>query len=504
MKRVDSPQSLSELATALQSGEQSALALVEKSLSSIRGGDAAINAVIRLTEDRARASAQASDQRRREGRSLGPLDGVPIAVKGLIALKEIETDAGSAILRGFRPLSDATAVQRLEAAGAVVVAQTNLDEFGMGSATRTSIHGASSNPWDPTRTPGGSSGGSAAAVAAGFVPLALGTDTGGSIRQPASLCGIAGLKPTYGRVSRRGLFAFASSLDQIGPMAARVEDLVPAFLAMAGHDAGDASSAPVPLPTQASCEAASFAGLRIGVPSSLVSEGLSQETRECFEASLAYFQSEGATLTEIALPHASLGVACYYVLAPAEASSNLSRYDGVRFGARSDCSESLSAMIQASRSEGFGAEVKRRILLGTFVLSTGYYDAYYGRAQRVRECIRRDFAEAFLACDLIVTPTSPTPAWRKDEMQEDPLAMYLADIFTVPASLAGLPAISLPAGFSGEGLPIGLQMIAPTYEEARLLSLGTRFERDHDFVRLAPASSQGQAQAPLPSGEGLK
>ncbi|MDF1564890.1 MAG: Asp-tRNA(Asn)/Glu-tRNA(Gln) amidotransferase subunit GatA [Deltaproteobacteria bacterium] len=481
---------LAELSTALEEGRHSAAGLKQAALDRIAALDGELNAVIRTTPERAAAAAAASDARRERGERLGPLDGVPVLVKGLIGMAGVETDGASKILAGYRPPYDATAVARLEAAGAVIVGQTNLDELGMGSATVFSAHGACANPWDPERTPGGSSGGSAAAVAAGYAPLALGTDTGGSIRQPAALCGVAGLKPSYGRVSRRGLFAFASSLDQIGPMAPRVADLVPLFRSIAGGDPLDATCRELPVPEAADCAPSELAGLTIGLPAAARGEGVDSEVIARLDAAVAFFEGTGARVREVELPHAELGVACYYVLAPAEASSNLSRYDGVRFGRRAQGVTSLGELYARSRSEGFGPEVQRRILLGTFVLSSGYYEAYYGTAQRVRGLIARDFEAAFAQVDLILTPTSPTPAWRRDEKQDDPLAMYLADVFTIPASLAGLPALSLPAGFTAAGLPVGLQLVAPAFQEARLLSVGSAFEDAHDFAGLAPVGEE--------------
>lgn len=482
---------LAEVAASLAAGDLSAAEICEAALSRISATDDALNAVIRSTAERGRAAAAASDARRAAGEALGALEGIPVLVKGLIGMKGVECDAGSKVLAGYRPPYDATAVARLEAAGAVIVGQTNLDEFGMGSATVFSTHGATSNPWDLERTPGGSSGGSAAAVAAGYAPLALGTDTGGSIRQPAALCGVAGLKPTYGRVSRRGLFAFASSLDQIGPLAPRVEDLVPVFCSLAGHDAGDSTSLDRPVPDAAACGPVELSGLKIGLPGAAFLEGIDLEVKFLFDAAVAFFEAAGASIVPIDLSHAELGVACYYVLAPAEASSNLSRYDGVRFGRRAEGAGNLDELYRRTRTEGFGPEVQRRILLGTYVLSAGYYDAYYRTAQKVRRLITTEFAAAFSKVDLVMTPTSPTPAWKKDERQDDPLSMYLADVFTVPASLAGLPALSVPAGFTAGGLPVGLQLIAPAFEEARLLGAGIAFERAHDFAGLAPGGGAG-------------
>jgi aspartyl-tRNA(Asn)/glutamyl-tRNA(Gln) amidotransferase subunit A len=380
------------------------------------------------------------------------------------------------MLEGYRPLFTATAVSRLEAAGAIIVGKTNMDEFAMGSSTENSAYKKTLNPWDAERVPGGSSGGSAAAVAAGMVPVALGSDTGGSIRQPAAMCGVVGLKPTYGRVSRYGLVAFASSLDQIGPLTRSVEDAALVTSILAGRDPRDATTAAEPVPDFRQGLVTGAAGLRVGVPRAFLQEGVEAGTLAAFEDALEVLAKLGATLVDVSLPTLPHAVATYYLIATAEASSNLARFDGVRYGLRAGAARSLAALYGDTRDAGFGPEVKRRILLGTFALSAGYYDAYYARAQRVRGLLRADFARAFESCDAVATPTAPTPAFRLGEKTGDPLQMYLADIFTVPANLAGLPALSVPCGFSS-GLPVGLQLVGRAFDEPTLLRLGDAYER---------------------------
>jgi aspartyl-tRNA(Asn)/glutamyl-tRNA(Gln) amidotransferase subunit A len=407
------------------------------------------------------------------------LRGVPLAVKDLFCTEGVPSQSGSRILEGYEPPYTATVVERLTDAGAALLAKTNQDEFAMGSSNENSAFGAVLNPWDRERVPGGSSGGSAAAVAAGLAPWALGTDTGGSIRQPAALCGIVGMKPTYGSVSRYGMIAFASSLDQAGPLTRDVRDAALLLRHMIGHDGCDATSLSFPeqivLPS-----AERLDGVRLGVPEELTGEGIEPGVLEAFQAALAQAQELGAEVQEVHLPHAPHGLSAYYVLAPAEASSNLARFDGVRYGLRAADAEDLLDMYTRTRHDGFGAEVKRRIMLGTYALSSGYYDAYYGRAQRVRTKIAGDFRAAFEAVDLIVTPTSPTVAFRLGERTGEPLAMYLSDYCTVPMSLAGIPAISIPCGLS-EGLPVGLQIAGPAFSENRLLDAAHAFERAIGF-----------------------
>jgi aspartyl-tRNA(Asn)/glutamyl-tRNA(Gln) amidotransferase subunit A len=408
----------------------------------------------------------------------GSLSGVPLAVKDLFCTEGVPSQAGSRILEGYRPPYTATVVRRLAQAGAPLLGKTNQDEFAMGSSNENSAYGPALNPWDRTRVPGGSSGGSAAAVAAGSAPWALGTDTGGSIRQPAALCGIVGLKPTYGAVSRYGMIAFASSLDQAGPLTRDVTDAALLFRHMVGHDDRDATSVAFPeevvLPT-----AQRLDGIRLGVPDDLTGEGVEPGVMERFEATLATARDLGASVERVSLPHADYGLSAYYVLAPAEASSNLARYDGVRYGLRRDADDLLT-MYTKTRHDGFGAEVKRRVLIGTYALSSGYYDAYYGRAQRVRTLIAQDFTAAFQRVDFVVTPTSPGVAFELGAKTGDPLAMYLNDYFTVPMPLAGIPAISIPCGLS-EGLPVGFQLASPAFSENRLLDAAHALEQAIGF-----------------------
>jgi aspartyl-tRNA(Asn)/glutamyl-tRNA(Gln) amidotransferase subunit A len=429
-----------------------------------------VEAFIAVLAERALEKARALDRTLAKGSPPPPLAGVPVAVKDVLHIEGLPTTCGSRLLSGYLPLFTATAVARLEAAGAIVVGKTNMDEFAMGSSTERSAWKPTRNPWDRERVPGGSSGGSAAAVATGMSPLALGSDTGGSIRQPAAFCGVAGLKPTYGRVSRYGLVAFASSLDQVGPFARTVADLALVSQALFGHDPKDATSATVPVPALAASLERDLAGLRVGVPRSFVASGVEAGTMARFDEALGALAAAGAELRDVTLPHLPHAVAAYYLVATAEASSNLARYDGVRYGLRAG-SGSLAAMYGSTRDAGFGPEVKRRIILGTFALSAGYYDAYYVRAQKVRTLIRRDFEAAFEACDVIATPTAPTPAFRLGEKTEDPLQMYLEDIFTVPANLAGIPGLSLPCGLAS-GLPVGLQLLGRPFDEETLLRAG--------------------------------
>ncbi len=438
---------------------------------------APLNAVLAVLDARARAHAAAIDALPAHAREALPLAGVPMAIKDNICARGTRTTAGSKILDTFVAPYDATVVERLDAAGAVIVAKANCDEFAMGSSNENSAYGAVRNPWAVDRTPGGSSGGSAALVAAGAVPAALGTDTGGSIRQPASFCGIVGLKPTYGRVSRYGLIAYGSSLDQIGPMTRTVREAGRVLAAIAGHDPRDATTVNAP-PFDVPGDAADEAGLRIGVPRALLAEGVDDGVRAAVERALAVMVERGATLHDIELPHAPYAIPTYYLVATAEASANLARYDGVRFGHRAPASEytDLASMYASSRSEGFGPEVVRRILLGTYVLSAGYYDAYYRKAQQVRTLITRDYERAFSAVDVVAMPTAPTTAFRLGEKLEDPLQMYLADVFTVSANLAGLPAISVPCGLDDQGLPVGLQLTAPAFGETMLLRAAAGYE----------------------------
>jgi aspartyl-tRNA(Asn)/glutamyl-tRNA(Gln) amidotransferase subunit A len=437
-------------------------------------------AFLNVATPEALAAAEEVDRRVAAGEEL-PLAGVPLAVKDNVNVAGLPTTAGSRILAGFVAADDATCVARLKAAGCVVVGKTSCDEFGMGSSNETSAFGPVRNPWDPSRVPGGSSGGSAAAVAALAVPLAIGTDTGGSVRQPASFCSLVGVKPTYGRVSRYGLLAHASSLDQAGPLARYARDAALALAAMSGSDPRDSTSLATAPPDPTGRLEEGVAGRRIGLLAEAEAPegGLDSDVEAVLESTARRLEAAGATLVRVSVPRVAVGVAAYYVLATAEASSNLSRYDGVRYGARRD-GEGLSGLYRSTRTAGFGPEVKRRILLGTFALSAGYREAWYERAQRVRALLARDFAEAFLACDAILCPTAPGPAFRIGERSADPLSMYLADVFTVPPSLAGLPAVSVPAGFSRDRLPIGMQLVGPAGSEPLLLSAARAVERSAD------------------------
>ena len=469
----------------VRSGRRSAVEVCRQHLDRIADGDGRWNALTAVFRNEALAQAAEIDRRRDDWRDR-PLLGVPVTIKDVICTRGQPTTAASRILAGFRPPYDATVVTRLREAGAVVVGKTNCDEFAMGSSTEHSAYGPSRNPWDPKRTPGGSSGGAAAAVAAGLAPISIGSDTGGSIRQPAAFCGIVGLKPTYGRVSRYGLLAFASSLDQIGPLTQTVSDAALVLGVLAGHDPRDATSADVPVEDYTAALTGEAAGLRVGVPRVLLERGdagIDGEVLAAFRQALDAFAAAGVALVDVDLPHAEYAVPVYYLVAPAEASSNLARYDGVRYGARAAATEGdgspLAAMYDRTRDAGFGAEVKRRIMLGTYALSAGYYDAYYRRAQRVRNLIRRDYDVAFgdgVGVDVVAMPTTPAPAFRLGEHLQDPLAMYLGDVFTVSANLAGLPAISVPAGFTAAGLPVGLQLVGRPFDEATLLRLGHAHE----------------------------
>ncbi|GAC1323054.1 MAG: Asp-tRNA(Asn)/Glu-tRNA(Gln) amidotransferase subunit GatA [Thermoleophilaceae bacterium] len=458
-----------------------------QAIERIRGGDIAAPELFELYRERSGADDLGaylwlSDGAPPPVAADAPLAGVPLAVKDLFCVEDVPTTSGSRILVGYRPPYTATAVSRLVQAGAPMIGKTNMDEFAMGSSNENSSFGPVRNPWDRERVPGGSSGGSAAAVAAGLAPWAIGTDTGGSIRQPAALCGIVGLKPTYGSVSRYGMIAFASSLDQCGPLTRDVTDAALLYRHMVGRDPRDSTSLdhpePIRVPTAESLE-----GLRFGVPPELTAEGVDTGVRAVFEATLALVERLGGSVEEIALPHSAHGIAAYYVLAPAEASANLARFDGVRYGLRAGDADLLS-LYEETRAEGFGAEVKRRIMLGTYALSSGYYDAYYGSAQRVRTRIAEDFSRAFQSVDFVITPTSPTTAFRLGERTDDPLAMYLSDFCTVPMSLAGLPAISIPSGLS-EGLPVGIQVTGPPFSENRILDAAHALELAVAFEEVA-------------------
>jgi aspartyl-tRNA(Asn)/glutamyl-tRNA(Gln) amidotransferase subunit A len=472
------------------SGETTARGVVGASVEAAGRLNGALNAFLvidgggalaRAAEiDEGRADQNSSDQN--SPAASGALSGVPVAIKDNICVRGLQTSCGSRILGAYRPPYTATAVERLTKAGAVVVGKTNCDEFAMGSSNENSAFGAARNPWDTGRVPGGSSGGSAASVAARIVPVALGSDTGGSVRQPAALCGVVGVKPTYGRVSRYGLVAFGSSLDQIGTFTLTARDAATVLSVIAGRDGLDATTADVEVPDYASHLTGDVKGARIGVPRSLFGEGLDAGVRASVERAIEVFRDLGAEVADVELPHAKYAIAVYYIIATAEASSNLARYDGVRYGFRAEESPELRSMYRRTREEGFGAEVKRRVMLGTYVLSSGYYDAYYLKAQQVRTLIKRDFAAAFGRCDAILTPTTPTAAFPLGEKTDDPLAMYLNDIYTVTANLAGVPALSVPCGLAGEGLPVGMQLVARHWDEATMLRLADAYERAAPFT----------------------
>ncbi len=486
------------LGRALAARQVSSAELVEHQLARIAAHDQ-LGAFLHVASEAARAQAQAIDARRGAGESLGPLAGVPIAHKDIFVTAGMPSTAGSKMLAGYASPFDATVVARLAAAGAVSLGKLNCDEFAMGSANENSAFGPVRNPWDATRVPGGSSGGSAAAVAARLLPAATGTDTGGSIRQPASFSGITGIKPTYGVCSRWGMVAFASSLDQAGPLARSAEDCALLLSAMSGFDARDATSAERPpqdflaqmlAPRNAATAAQPLAGLRIGLPREFFPAALDADVNTALRAALAEFERLGATLVDVSLPRTELSIPVYYIIAPAEASSNLSRFDGVKFGHRAAHYSDLADMYRRTRSEGFGAEVKRRIMIGTYVLSHGYYDAYYLQAQKLRRMIADDFQQCFAQCDVIAGPVAPSVAWKIGAQDNDPVAAYLADIFTLPASLAGLPGMSIPAGFAdskeGGGMPVGLQLIGNYFAEGALLHAAHAFQQATDFHTRAP------------------
>jgi aspartyl-tRNA(Asn)/glutamyl-tRNA(Gln) amidotransferase subunit A len=445
---------------------------IEKILAGAEKLNPELNAFLRIDRENALARAAGLDS---DGSDL-PLKGFPVAVKDNICTSDSQTSCGSLILGHYKPQYNATVVEKLNAAGAVIIGKTNLDEFAMGSSNENSAYGVVRNPWDLERVPGGSSGGSAAAVAAGIVRAALGSDTGGSIRQPASLCGIFGIKPTYGRVSRYGLVAFGSSLDQIGVFARTAKDTADVLQAISGRDPLDSTSADVPVTDYSADLLRDIKGKRFGIPRALLGEGLDDEVRQVVETAIDNYRSLGAEVIDVELPHAQYGIAVYYILATAEASSNLARFDGVRYGFRAENAHELRTMYKKTRSEGFGPEVKRRIMLGTYVLSSGYYDAYYAKAQKVRALLRQDYAKAFANCDAVLMPTSPTTAFKIGEKSDDPLAMYLNDIYTVSANLVGVPGISVPCGVSAEGLPIGMQLIGDYWSENTLLNLSAVYE----------------------------
>ena len=480
----------SDLISQLSSGSLTSVALTERCLSAIAERDGAIGAFLHVDREDALKQAAAIDGRRAGGEKLGLLAGIPIAIKDVLCQQGQPNTCASKMLERFVPPYDAHSVTRLKEAGAVLLGRTNMDEFAMGSSCENSAYKVTHNPWSLDRAPGGSSGGSAAAVAAGMTPLSLGTDTGGSIRQPASFCGIVGMKPTYGRVSRYGLVAYASSLDQVGPFAPDVYGAAALLEAIAGHDPRDSTSVDRESPSYTKSLEQPLSGLRIGVAREHFVEGLDAEVDKSVRNAIDVYKSLGAKVVDISLPHSKYCIAAYYLIASCEASSNLARYDGVHYGHRAETFDGMIDMYAASRGEGFGKEVKRRIMLGTFALSSGYYEAYYLKALRVRRLIRQDFDTAFQHCDVIASPVSPTPAFQLGALTKDPLAMYLMDIYTISANLAGLPGISIPCGFSSGNLPIGLQLQAPPFEEERLLRAARMHEKATNWNRLAPANRQ--------------
>ena len=481
---------IAEWRQQLQRGEVSARELTDHHLARIEAVDSSVHAFLEVTADRARADADRLDEARAAGEDLPPLAGVPIAIKDNLCTKGIRTTCSSRMLESFVPPYESTVTDRLWRSGAVLIGKTNLDEFAMGGSTETSAFGPTANPWNTGYVPGGSSGGSAAAVAAGECMASLGSDTGGSIRQPASFCGVVGLKPTYGRVSRYGLVAFASSLDQVGPFATSVSDAAELLQAIAGEDPRDSTCLKAPVPNYREVLGRSVSGLRIGVVRECFDqEGLDPQVKASVLAAADLLQSLGAELVEVSCPRFNDGIATYYVIAPSEASANLARYDGVKYGFRAEDASSLASMTARSRAEGFGSEVQRRILIGTYALSAGYVDAYYRKAQQVRTLIRGDFETAFASVDVLLTPTAPSTAFAAGTHADDPLAMYLADLLTIPANLAGLPAINVPCGFDSKGLPIGVQLIGNVLEEPLLLQVAHQYEQSADVMARRPEGS---------------
>ena len=474
------------LSNALSEKELSAFEIATAYINQTDRVDGHVHAFLHRDDEDFLNQARASDIRRAEGRCLGPLDGVPVAIKDVISVEGQPLTAASKILQDYISPYDATVITRLKTAGAVIGGRLNLDEFAMGSSTENSAYGPTRNPWDFDRVPGGSSGGSAAAVAAREAPLTLGSDTGGSIRQPASLCGVVGMKPTYGMVSRYGLAAFASSLDQIGPFSQTVEDAALLLKVISGHDPLDSTSFPSVVPNYSSDLLEPLDPCSIGLPKEFFGEGMDEEVRMAVEKTIEFYKSQGHRIVDVSLPTTDLAVPVYYVIATAEASSNLARYDGIRYTSRSDRAENAIDVYAKSRGEGFGEEVKRRCILGAYGLSSGYYDAYYLRAQKTRTLIREDFTRVFQEVDVILTPTAPTPAFRFGEKSNDPISMYLSDIYTISTNLAGLPALSVPCGFTESGLPVGMQLIGRAFEESSLLSIAHAYDREHQYGCRAP------------------
>ena len=482
---IDLDRTAHEHAVALRAGQYSARELAEATLARIRAQQDALNSYITIAEELALEQADAADVRLAAD-DAGPLTGVPVAVKDLLSTRGVPTSAGSRMLEGYRPVFDCTVVDRLQQAGAVIVGKTNLDEFAMGSSNEHSAFGAVHNPWDTSRVPGGSSGGSAATVAARGVPLSLGTDTGGSIRQPAALCGVVGLKPTYGRVSRYGVIAFASSLEQVGPFARDARDTADLLATIAGVDPLDSTTAPEPVPDYAADFDHGLEGLRVGVPSQFFAEGIDDGVRAAIEAAIDVFEAGGAVIDRsVELPTSPAALPVYYIIAPSEASANLARYDGVKYGYSFTEGDSVDDEMSTTRGHGFGDEVKRRIMIGTYALSAGYYDAYYLKAQKVRTLIRREFEQALSDHDLLLTPTAPSVAFGLGEKLDDPYAMYLNDLYTLPVNIAGNPAISVPCGFD-QGLPVGLHMIGRPFDEATLLRATHAYQAETNWHEQAP------------------
>lgn len=469
------------LRDAYREGRVSVTEVITSVLDRVRAVDGKVKAYVDVWDEAALAKARELDERRGRGETLGPLAGVPVSLKDVLCTREGTTTCCSRILDGYQSPFDATVVERLRQADAVFIGKTNMDEFAMGSSTENSARGATRNPWDLERVPGGSSGGAAASVAADECAIALGSDTGGSIRQPAALCGCLGMKPTYGRVSRYGLVAFASSLDQIGPFTRDTEDMALALNVICGHDPLDSTSASLALPDLSAACRADVAGLRIGLPKEYFTDALGAEMREKVEEAVRALEGQGAEIVEVSLPHTGYAVATYYIICTAEASANLARFDGVRYGRRAQDVRDTREMYVKTKSEGFGPEVQRRILLGTYVLSSGYYDAYYLKAQKVRNLIRHDFQAAFEQCDVIATPTAPTAAFKFGEKTADPLEMYLSDIYTISANLAGIPGLSIPCGLTASGLPAGLQLLAKPFDEETLIRTAYTYERCRGF-----------------------
>ncbi len=467
------------LSQKLEKKEISSVELIQAYLKRIKAVEPKVDAFLRYDETDALAQARASDERRATGQAFGPLDGLPVGIKDVIAVKGQSLTCGSQILKNYVSPYDATAIVRLRAQGAIIFGRLNMDEFAMGSSTENSSFKTTKNPWDLSRIPGGSSGGSAAAVAAGMLPMTLGSDTGGSIRQPAALCGVVGMKPTYGLVSRYGLVAYASSLDQIGPFARTVEDAAMLLQPLAGKDPLDSTSFPAEVPDYRAGMAAEKGPFTLGLPKEYFGEGLDSDVRASVEAAVDFYKKQGHKIVDISLPRTSLAIPVYYTIATAEASSNLARYDGVRYGHRSPHATDALDLYYKTRAEGFGPEVKRRIILGTFVLSSGYYDAYYLKAQKVRTLIRNDFMKAFEKVDAVICPTAPTAAFKAGEKSDDPIAMYLSDIYTICVNLAGLPGISVPCGFTKTELPIGVQLIGQPFKETRLFAVANAFDKEH-------------------------